>query len=234
MDKDGQNITGQFTPMLKYLLVLLILSTEKDAKGIFGKKLIQLLWYDKNEESAKNNRNVYLSKLRSVLEHVGNAEIVNKNSFWTINLNDIACDYTEAMRLFSVINNNDELEQEVIDHLVELLLRGVLLPNIETDWVDNFKSDFSNLTIDILTELSQGNYHKLTDELKLKIADTLFLHDFINEEALYLKCSIFFNSGKKGIAKTTYDNFSKEYLNLLGSKYKYSLTDVIERKNIEH
>ncbi len=233
MDKNGQNITGQFTPMLKYLLVLLILSTEKDEKGISGKKLIQLLWYDKNEESAKNNRNVYLSKLRSVLENVGNAEIINQSGFWTIKFNDIACDYVEAMRLFSAIKDNNDSEQSDIDHLLELLLRGVLLPNTEADWVDGFKSDFSNMTIDILTELSQSNYNKLTDDLKLKIADTLFLHDFINEEALYLKCSIFFNSGKKGIAKTIYDNFSKEYFNLLGTKYKYSLTDVVERKNLE-
>lgn len=232
MDKSGQNITGQFTPMLKYLLVLLILSTEKDDKGISGKKLIQLLWYDKNEESAKNNRNVYLSKLRSVLENVGDTEIVNQNGFWTIKLNNIACDYTEAMRLFSSVKENNGSEQSDIDHLLELLLRGVLLPNTETDWVDGFKSDFSNLTIDILTELSQSNYNKLTDDLKLKVADTLFLHDFINEEALYLKCSILFNSGKKGIAKTIYDNFGKEYFHLLGTKYKYSLTDVIEKKNI--
>ena len=234
MDKTGQDITGQFTPMLKYLLTLLILSTEKDAKGISGKRLIQLLWYDKNEESAKNNRNVYLSKLRSVLENVGNAEIINQSGFWTIKLNDIACDYTESMRLFSAITDDNDSEQADIDHLLELLLRGVLLPNTEADWVDGFKSDFSNMTIDILTELSQSNYNKLTDDLKLKIADTLFLHDFINEEALYLKCSIFFNSGKKGIAKTIYDNFSKEYFNLLGTKYKYSLTDIIERKNLEH
>lgn len=234
MDKDGQDITNQFTPMLKYLLVLLILSTEKDSKGISGKKLIQLLWYDKNEESAKNNRNVYLSKLRSVLENVGNAEILNQNGSWTINLNNVVCDYVEAMRIFSAIKE-DRISSHGIDHLLELLLRGVLLPNTEADWVDGFKSDFSNMTIDILTGLSQGNYNnKQTDDIKLKIADTLFLHDFINEEALYLKCSIFFNSGKKGIAKTIYDSFNKEYFNLLGIKYKYSLTDVIDRKNIEH
>lgn len=234
MDKNGQNITGQFTPMLKYLLVLLILSTERDEKGISGKKLIQLLWFDKNEESAKNNRNVYLSKLRAILENVGNAEIINQNGFWSIKLNEgIMCDYTEAMRLFGIIKENASPDQTNIDRLLELLLRGVLLPNTEADWVDGFKSDFSNMTIDILTELSQSNYYKLTDDLKLKIADTLFLHDYINEEALYLKCSILFNSGKKGIAKSIYDNFCKEYYNLLGSKYKYSLTDVISRNNIE-
>lgn len=63
IDKEGNDITFSFTPTLKYLLILLILYTGKDSKGIIGNKLIQLLWYDKTEESAKNNRNVYMSKL---------------------------------------------------------------------------------------------------------------------------------------------------------------------------
>lgn len=233
-DRSGNDITGQFTPMLKFLLILLILSTEKDPKGISGKKLIQILWFDKSEESAKNNRNVYLSKLRTILENIGNVEIINQNGFWSILLHkDISCDYLEAMKLFTAVQETKEQDPTEVNRLLELLLRGVLLPNTEASWVDSFKSDFSNLTIDNLTQLLQSNLYQLPDELKLKISDTLFLHDYINEEALYLKCSTLFNSGKKGIAKTVYDNFCKEYQNLLGTSYRYSLADVISRKNLE-
>ncbi|GHT45953.1 hypothetical protein FACS189440_02940 [Bacteroidia bacterium] len=230
IDKNGNNITRQFTPTLQYLLILLILNTAKDGKGIFGKQLIQLLWFDKNEEAAKNNRNVYLSKLRSVFENVGGVETASKNGYWTIQLDDsITCDYIEAMHLFTSIKEDQEKNPTQINKLLELLLRGVLLPNTEIDWLDNFKSDFSNLTIDILTKLSQNEAYQLDDELRLKIADTLFLHDIINEEALYIKCSILFHSGKMGIAQKVYNNFCKEYNHLLGITYKYSLTDVINR-----
>lgn len=82
IDKEGNDITFSFTPTLKYLLILLILYTGKDSKGIIGNKLIQLLWYDKTEESAKNNRNVYMSKLRSLLDKVGDIKILNQNGFW--------------------------------------------------------------------------------------------------------------------------------------------------------
>jgi len=233
-DKSGQNITGQFTPMLKFLLVLLILYTVKDEKGISGRKLIQLLWFDKSEDSAKNNRNVYMSKLRSLLDSVGNAEIINQNGFWSIHLHeDIHCDYIEAMHLFSKIREVEHINVNEVNCLLELLLRGVLLPNTEMDWTDGFKSDFSNLTIDILTFLSREEHYNLSDEMKLKIADTIFLHDYVNEEALFLKCSILYKSGKKGIAKTVYDNFRKEYELLLGVEYKHSLQDVINRKNTE-
>lgn len=230
-DKNGENITGLFTPMLKYLLIILILSTQKDKKGISSQKLIQLLWYDKNEKSAQNNRNVYLSKLRSILENIGATDIINVNGFWSIQLHeDIICDYIEAMTLFNEIeSNNNSTENINVDRLLELLLRGVLLPNTEADWIDEYKSNFSDLTIDILTEISRNKENNLPDEILLKIADTLFLHDYINEEALYIRCSIFFNSGKKGIAKTIYDNFCKEYHNSLGINYKKTLAQLLEK-----
>lgn len=226
-DESGQNITGQFTPMLKQLLILLILNTIKDPKGISGKKLIQTLWYDKSEDSAKNNRNVYMSKLRAILENIGGIEIVNQNGFWFVDPKDVKCDYWDAMTLFSGINETGNIDACEVNRLLELLLRGVLLPNTELDWTDGFKSDFSNLTIDVLKHLVHDpNYH-LSNELKLKIADTIFLHDYINEDALYLKCHILYNSGKKGIAKTVYDNFTREYASSLGVNYKYTLQDVV-------
>jgi len=235
IDKDGNNITKQFTPILKSMFLLLLLNTAKEEKGIFGKKMIQLLWFDKDDEAAKNNRNVYLSKLRSIFETIGNMEIANKNGYWTIKLDEkITCDYTEAMSLLSLLKEDKVQDQTSINKLLELLLRGILLPNTEIDWLDNFKSDFSNHTVDILTLLSKKEEYKLDDELRLKIANTLFLHDSVNEEALYIKISILFNSGKKGIAKSVYNNFCKEYNTLLGTAYKYSLADVINRTNITH
>jgi len=234
IDKYGNNITKQFTPTLKHLLILLALHTEKDERGIFGNKLIQLLWFDKDDEAAKNNRNVYLSKLRSVLENVGDTKIITKNNYWTIEFDkSITCDYTEAMHLFREIKKEPMPEDQTrINKLLELLLRGVLLPNTEIDWLDNFKSDFSNMTIDFLAQLALNGNSQLNGELKLKIADTIFLHDSMNEEALNIKCSTLFNSGKKGIAQKVYKNFCNEYHNSLGITYKYSLPDVIDRKYI--
>lgn len=58
-----------------------MLNTEKDNRGITSKKLDDLLWGDKNEKSARNNRNVSISRLRLLLEKVGNIQIVNDNNF---------------------------------------------------------------------------------------------------------------------------------------------------------
>ena len=54
----------------------------------------------------------------------------------------------------------------------------------------------------------------------------------ITDEGLNLKCSTLFNSEKKGLAQNVYNTFCKEYYNLLGVTYKYSLSDVIDQKYI--
>lgn len=232
-DKDGEDITSVFTPTLKALLIQLVLFTGENSRGISGSKMLQLLWGDKNENSARNNRNVYLSKLRTIRERIGNMEVVTEGGFWSIQFgDDVVCDYLEAMRYLKMLKENRSVPEEEYNKLLELLLRGALLPNMEIEWIDRFKSDFSNLTIDTLSELltSEDN---LSADLKFRIAETLFQHDFINEEALHIKCKILSESGKMGLAKTFYDNYCREYFNLLGTKYKYSLTEVIEGKHLE-
>ena len=221
LDKAGNNVTNLFTPILKNLLILLILYTGKDEKGIVSHKMLQLLWSDKSEKSAQNNRNVYISKLRNILEQIGDIKIINKNSFWTIQFGEETfCDYLEALRLFNNVSNENNLER-----LLELLLHGAMLPNTEAEWIDVFKTDFSNMTIDLLSQLLKED--SLSDTLKLAIADTLFQHDYINEEALSAKCRILCQQGKKGLAKLVFDSFCKEYSNLLADEYPHSLKDII-------
>lgn len=60
----------------------------------------------------------------------------------------------------------------------------------------------------------------------LRIADILFLHDPLSEEALVAKCSVLFAQGKKGIVKSVYDRFCKEYKDSLGEEYKVPLCNL--------
>ena len=165
-----------------------------------------------------------MSKLRGLLEKVGDIKILNQNGFWSIQFEEgTICDYLEALHLYKE-NNSQNLEK-----LLELLLRGIMLPNMEIDWIDAFKNDFSNSTIDLLCRLLKRE--DLSETLKLKIADTLFQHDYINEEALCVKCRILCQQGKKGLAKTVYDTFCKEYAASLGTEYKFSLMEIIDEQN---
>ncbi len=220
-DKQGVDITPQFTPTLKQLLVLLILYTGKNPMGIPNNKLLNLLWNDKEEEAAKNNRNVYMSRLRNLLTQIGDVTIQTHNGFRNISFGPgTMCDYLEALRLFN------ESGEEEIDRLLELLFQGMMLPNVELDYVDSFKSDFSNHTLDLLSGLIRQP--ELPNSLKLKIADTLFQHDYMNEDALRVKCTVLHQQGRTGVAQAVYTSFCKEYMATIGSEYPYSLTDIIK------
>ncbi|KAA6303071.1 MAG: hypothetical protein EZS26_000674 [Candidatus Ordinivivax streblomastigis] len=225
-NKNGKNITGDFTPTLKYILVLLILYTSKNNKGISSSKLQELLWFDKTDESARNNRSVNLSKLRVLLEELGNIDITSENIYWTISLpNDVFSDYAEVLKLVSKIKNRDIASEEDLLRLLELLDYGILLPNIQLEWVDNFKTDFSNQLIDTLMQVANNTKSSFYEnlEIRLRIADSLLKIDSINEDAINIKCQTLVKMGKKSLAKTTFDNFNKEYKLLLGEPYSGSL-----------
>jgi len=225
IDKNGNDISTDFTPTLRKLFVVLILYTYNN-KGISGKEMVSLIWPDKDIDSAKNSRNVYISKLRTLIDKIGGAQIINKNRIWTLEMDDdIKADYIEAIRMFNKINR-EQLTNEEIAELIGILSRGSLLPGFESDWLDNYKNDFSNRTIDTLYTLLDNT--SIGDSIKLKICDILFKHDFLNEKALIIKCEILNNHGKKGIAKNVYDMFCADYENSYGIEYNKSLTEILK------
>lgn len=229
-DKDGNDITSNFTPRLKSLLVLLILYTEKDEKGILTRKVTDMLWSDKDEISARNNRNVTLRKLRVLLEEVGDVEVVSDGGFLKMQWKEkVFCDYRTALHCIELFQRNGSLKDDVfLNQILELLLCGPLLSNTIVDWLDGFKDAYSSLSIDLLRNLLDIEYKKNNHEMVLRITDIMFLHDPLNEEALSAKCLVLFSEGKKGIAKSVYDRFCKEYRESLGENYKVPLSKLCE------
>ena len=227
-DKNGEDITSSFTSILKNLLLLILLYSEQEYKGINDKKIDNILWPDKDEKAARNNRNVSLTRLKELLKNVGNVSLINNNGFWKIAFdNDVFCDYIVACQAIKAVKDKSA-DNQTQTELIELLMYGPLLPYTQTDWTDKFKSNYSNDAIDILYNMLVSQESVNNKELCLQIADAIFLFDSLNEEALKIKCSILYHSGKKGLAKTAYDIFVKEYRSLLGENYKHSLTQILE------
>jgi len=215
------------------MLVLIILYTLKNKKGISSSKLQELLWFDKSEEAARNNRNVNLRKLRVLLQDVGAIEITNENGYWTIAIpSAVFSDYRESLLLIDKIQLSDQVDIDEILRLVELLALGPMLPNIQLEWVDSFKNDFSNAVIDVLLYYlnNPGNPYLDHLDIQLKVADTILKFDPINEEAINVKCNTLYKMGKKGLAKTAFDHFAKEYKLLLGENYQGSLKVILDKK----
>lgn len=233
VDKEGNDISKEFTPMLKQLFILILLYTFKERRGISSVKLKELLWFDKTDESAKNNRGVSISKLRVIFEMVGQVKIQNNKSHWIVELgDDIYCDYLQALYLMEKFKNNDEKSPsfEDIHKLLQITSTGELLPNLQEEWIDPFKSDFANELIDLLLDISRLPILKDSPQVYLDIADTIFIHDSLSEEALQLKCSVLVNMGRNGLANKAYNAFIKEYNLLFGTNFHLSFEQLISKE----
>lgn len=229
IDKTGQDITGSFTQTVSQILVLILLYTVKNGKGISSQELADILWYDKDPESARNNRNVNFSKLRLLLKNAGDIELVSNNSYWSIlQGKDFLCDYKNAMYLMDLINKSLEVNKNIVNEFLKLAVRGVLLPNFQVEWVDSFKGAYTNSVIETLNRLTHKNDIKNDFVLLLKISDVILLHDNIDEEAAKIKVYSLYSLGKKGQAMQCYEKFIEDYKHLMGAVYKDSFNQFRE------
>ncbi len=228
IDKDGNDLTAEFKPLVKNLFLLVLLNTIKNGKGISFVKLKEILWFDMTEESANNNRGVAMSKIRQLMKLVGDVKFLKQGVYWTVEFSpDIYCDYYEALILIRKIKENKGKNINDIKKLLSIVSEGELLPNIRIDWVDSFKSDFSNDLIDLILLLITQKETNFSDSLYIDMANTIFIHDPLNEDALRLKCSVLVKMGKNGLAKNTYTTFVKEYTAWFAADYKYSFDQII-------
>ena len=228
-DKKGNDITGEFSPMLRQLFLIILLNTLKeDGKGISSIELDETLWPNKTHDSARNNRSVATSKLRQLFETVGQINIESANSYWIVKLsNEIYCDYREALSLIQNLKKSNNRTKEELMKLLNIVSSGELLPNLQIEWVDSFKANFANELIDLLIDVSKQREFAFSLSELVYLADTLLIYDVLNDDALKLKCSSLVKMGKNGLAQTTYNSFVKQYSILFGAKYNYSFAQII-------
>jgi DNA-binding SARP family transcriptional activator len=221
IDKDGTNITGNFTATTSQMLILIILYTVKNGQGISTQELTEILWPDKDTDSARNNRNVYMSKLRLLIKNVGEIELTNHNNYWAINIGkDVFCDYKNVMLLIDQLKKQQDFSIELVNELVNIASRGVLLPNLQEEWVDTFKGDYTSLIIETLTSLLQNKEIGKDKILVLRISDAILKHDSIDEDIAKLKVSTLFNLGKKVRQNNVTNVLPKTIKNFMGVAYK--------------
>ncbi len=100
----------------------------------------------------------------------------------------------ECIRQFKE-KNEEHGDDKLLNQILEILLYGPLLSNTIVDWLDAFKDSYSSLSIDLLRNLL--NVQRNNYDTVLRIADILFLHDPLSEEALVAKCSVLLHKVKK-------------------------------------
>jgi two-component SAPR family response regulator len=210
---------------LKELFLIIVTYTFRNGRGISSEGLNEILWHDKSEKDAKNNRSVNLAKLKAILEKVGNIVINKESGYWQIQTpeEDVYVDYKKYA---TILKGTTDATRTNILPLVSIIKRGAFLSQTEYNWLDDIKSEVSNAVID----RCQGymRTHPSNDpEFIIEIANCIFCFDPLNEDALTYKCKSLFTLRRHTLANNTYLKFVKEYKDIYGSDFGKSFQEVI-------
>lgn len=228
-DKEGQDITKLFTPLLKELFLLLVLHSMKDGKGIASEELYDILWNDKSPKDARNNFSVNIVKLKAILEKIGGFHIGRESGKWKLDVVEehIYVDYQHFIRLLH--DHPHGIDHAFVHGLLEIVHRGALLRTVHYEWLDPLKFDTSVQVIDLLLKYASRADLHAEAEFIVRIANAIFQFDNLNEEALAWKSKALIHLGRHSMAKETYGKFAKEYRESYGQDFGKSLVEITQQ-----
>lgn len=209
----GEDITPIFTPKTRELFLLLLFHTIKNPKGIAKDELTQIIWGNFARSKISNNRSVSFNRLKKVLRHFDEIDVVFENNFWKLDgVSAVPCDYKEV---FSLIQNDDAS----LHHFIPYIKKGRFLPEIQKEWLLDFRAAFNFELIDQLLFLIKKNEEE-SEDLYLACHYVLELDDQ-NETALFYLMRNMLHSGGSNKARFIFDKFCKTYKSINASDFPH-------------
>jgi DNA-binding SARP family transcriptional activator len=226
INKNGEDITRKFSPLMKELFLLIFLYSVK-GKGISVPRLTELLWFPMDAKSAKNNRAVNIAKLKHLLSEIDSCELTRKTEYWQILFDDSVV-YSDYFEYYNLTNETDLMSVEDLEKLLGIVKAGSLLGNATYEWLDEFKLECSNRITDVLINYLERETTPVEPELMVRIADAILIFDIMHEEAISIKCRALTALGKHSLAKEIFNKFTRDYQSLYDEPYERSFTDIIK------
>ncbi len=222
-DREGNDISKSFTPLLKELFLIIAIHTLRSGKGIAAEKLYAALWRDKSAKEAQNNRSVNMVKLKAILDKLGTAGFVKDADRWSLQYSreEIHIDLDDFLHL---CRQGPALNKAGLQQLLKIVRRGALLADTAYPWLDDIQSEVSATALSVLsaavTQFSED------PEFLIEIANGIFVFDPVNEEALRIKCRSLGVLGRHSMAKALFTKFAKEYYHMYGEEFQGSFHEV--------
>jgi len=222
-DKEGNDITKSFTPLLKELFLIIAIYTLRYGKGIAAEKLYATLWRDKSSKEAQNNRSVNMVKLKAILDKLGTAGFTKDADRWSLHYakEEIHIDLDDFLQL---CKPGATLSKKEVQELLRLVQRGALLADTAYPWLDDIQSEISATALSVLS--AAAVQFAEDPEFLIEIANGIFVFDPVNEEALRVKCKSLGVLGRHSMAKALFNKFAKEYYHMYGEEFQGSFNEV--------
>ena len=227
-NSEGIEISSRFPTKIRQLfLSILLLGT--DEKGITNEKLNSIHWTYHSPESAKNNRNVNLKKLRDLLLSLNGVQILHNDGSWVLKFsNEVFCDYQFLLKKMK--GTFQPLTREDFEKIILVLTQGIFVADERTPWLDPFNSHFLSSLLDYLFLLTDSFEKDKNPEAIYKIADLILKSDPLNEEAFKLKIEALIKLRNHNQAFFDYTYFTKGYEKMYGIQFPMSFKSFIRKE----
>jgi len=225
LDKNGTDISSQFTPKLKQLFLIILLYSQRNKNGISTKELTEILWLGHSSQSAKNSRGVTIRKLRLIIEALDSVQINFHIDRWSMAFGgNVYCDYVECLKLLKREKIHDTDFNLNFYHIIQ---EGELFKGESYDWLDDFKGFVGNNIVDILLKFINELSVENDNELILKLTDRILVTDPVNDQALAYKLKVLIKQNNYNLARFTFDRFCLLYEELYGEKFRIKFEEMI-------
>jgi len=226
VNKEGLDITSQFTPKIKQLFLLILVSSQYNKTGISTRELSAVLWPDLNYQNAKNSRGVTIRKLRLILESMDEVKVLFQIDYWTMHFSrNVYCDYVECLKL---LNENHENHPDFYPDFYKIVSAGEVFKGESHGWLDVYKGNIGNSIVDILMNFICKLDPERDHELILKLADRILITDPVNDQALSFKLKALVSQNNMNTARFTYERFAALYQELYNEPLSLSFDDFLK------
>lgn len=226
VDREGTDITSQFTPKIKQLFLLILVSSQQNKNGISTKELSDTLWPDLTYQNAKNSRGVTIRKLRLILESLDKVDVLFHIDCWTMRFSgSVYCDYVECLKL---LNETHDPSNDFYADFYKVVSAGKIFKGESHDWLDSYAGNVGNNIVDILTNFASKLDPERDHELILKLADRILITDPVNDQALSFKLKALVLQNNMNTARFTYEQFAALYQELYNEPLSMTFNDFLK------
>jgi len=227
-NSEGIEINHSFSSKLKHLFLSIFL-LGNEANGISNEKLNSIHWMYHSPQSAKNNRNVNIKKLRDMLGSLKGVQMIHTEGSWSIKLSpEVFCDYQFLLKKMK--GSFQPITREEFEKIILILERGMFVGDERTPWFDTFKSHFITSLLDYLFKLADSFEKDKNPEAIHHIADLILKFDPLNEEAFKLKVDALVKQKNHNQAFIEYEYFTKEYEKMYGIPFPVGFKSFVRKE----
>ena len=119
------------------------------------------------------------------------------------------------------------METQLVDinKLLSLLSKGDPFTNMNDEWLKDLRDEFSIMTVNFFSQLL--SHENLSSATRLKVSEIIVHYDKLNEPALKTRCRLYQQQGNLSFSKEIYEQYRRDYKELIGEEYHQSFKDVL-------